>query len=319
MKRESSVDRTRCRRLCFLLASLLLVLLCASPGLAAFGEDEEKPKPEFTREGEQITAKLIPRGKRVNVQITFTVRGGPLQSVEAMDFSEAERPDVDRKDFRSGLFVVKIGRVAPGAEVDVAMASNYFTGSTEFWVFNPKGAKAWAKVEAGHTSLGEKVEELRARVRDGGPLDSDGEANGEIVLICAPMDTFWGYAIGTLVIRFFGVFLVLMVLQIGMQVASRIFRLLETRATRARAAAAAAVAAPASASEGAPQPVDAGVAAAIALALQLHLAAGRHGEVLQLERGEVPAWTLHGRERIMGERFLVFDRSHHADPTRLSR
>jgi hypothetical protein len=133
------------------------------------------------------------------------------------------------------------------------------------------------------------------------------------------MDTFWGYAIGTLVIRFFGVFLVLMVLQIGMQVASRIFRLLEARATRARAAAAAAVAAPASASEGAPQPVDAGVAAAIALALQLHLAAGRHGEVLQLERGEVPAWTLHGRERIMGERFLVFDRSHHADSTRLSR
>jgi hypothetical protein len=58
------------------------------------------------------------------------------------------------------------------------------------------------------------------------------------------------------------------------------------------------------------------VAAAIALALHMHLSAERAGEVLQLGRPEVSSWTLHGRERIMGERFRVFDRSHPSHPTR---
>ena len=319
MKTNSRVSRTRWRRLVCPFASLLLLLLCASPGLAVFGEGEEKPKPEFARDGEQVTAKLIPRGKRSSIQITFAVVGGRLQSVEATDFAEAERPEVDRKDFRSGLFVVKVDGVAPGAEVDAVTASNYFTASTEFWVFNPNAEVAWAKVEAKHASLAEKVEELRATVKDGGPLDSDGQANGEIVLICGPMDTFWGYAIGTLVIRFFGVFLVLAVLQIGMQVASRVFRLLDARGTRPEAEGPAAVAAPPSAFEGVAAPADVGVAAAIALALQLHLSARRQGEALQLRPPEVPAWTLHGRDRIMGERFLVFDRRHRPNSTRLSR
>lgn len=318
MKTSSTVDRIRCRWLCFPLVSLLLVLLGASPGLAVFGEDEEKPKPEFTREGDQVTAKLIPRGKRTGIQIEFNVSGGKLQSVETKDFAEAERPEVDRKDFRSGLFVVKVDGFAPGAEVEVAVASNYFTGSTELWVFNPKTATGWATVEAKHASLAEKVEELRATVKDGGPLDSDGEANGEILLICGPMDTFWGYAIGTLVIRFFGVFLVLGVLQVGMQVASRVFRLLEARTARAKTEAAAAVAPPPSELEGAPS-VDAGIAAAIALALQLHLSAQEARQPLQLSTTGVSAWTLHGRDRIMGERFLVFDRSQRPDSTRLAR
>jgi hypothetical protein len=319
MKTSSTVDRTRWRRLVPPFASFLLLLLCASPGFAVFGEDEEKPKPEFVREGEQLTAKLVPRGKRTSIQITFAVTGGKLQSVETKDFAEAERPEVDRKDFRSGLFVVKVDGFAPGAEVEVAVASNYFTGSTEFWVFNPKAATAWAKIEAKHARLAQKVEELRATVKDGGPLDSDGEVNGEIVLLCGPMDTFWGYAIGTLVIRFFGVFLVLAVLQIGMQVASRVFRLLEARAARATTEAAAAVAALPSAFEGAAPPVDAGIAAAIGLALRLHLSAQEAREPLQLSTTGVSAWTLHGRDRIMGERFLVFDRSQRPDSTRLAR
>jgi Na+-transporting methylmalonyl-CoA/oxaloacetate decarboxylase gamma subunit len=184
-------------------------------------------------------------------------------------------------------------------------------------VFNPKAAAAWAKVEAEHVSLGERVEELRAKVKDGGPLDSDGEANGEIAVNCAPMDTFWGYAIGTLVIRFFGVFLVLVVLQIGMQVASRIFRRIETRAARAKEGATVAV--PSTELGGGLDSADAGVAAAIALALHMHLSAERAGQVVQLRRQEVSAWTLHGRERIMGERFVVYDRSHRTGSTRLSR
>jgi len=319
MKTGSRVERSQWCRLLLPFGCVLLILLSASPGWAAFGEDEEKPKPEFIWEGEQVAAKLIPRGKTTSVQITFNVSGGKLRSLEMKDFAEAERPEVDRKDFRSGLFVVKIDGFAPGAEVDAAIASNYFTKSTEFWVFNPKAATVWAKVGADHASLAEKAEELRARVKDGGPLDSDGAANGEIVLICGPRDAFWGYAIGTLVIRFFGVFLVLVVIQIGMNVAGRIFRIIEARVARAKADAAAAVAVPPSELEGAPQPADADVAAAIALALQLHLSAQEAREPLQLGTMGVSAWTLHGRDRTMGERFLVFDRSHRSESTRLSR
>jgi hypothetical protein len=321
MKTSSRLNTERCRLLFPLLACVMVVLLGASTVWAIFGEDEEKPKPEFAREGEQVTAKLIPRGKRTSIQIDFAVAGGRLQSVEAMDFAEAERREVDKKDFRSGLFVVKTGGFSPGGQVQVSMSSSYFTRSTEFWVFNPKAATPWAAVEAEYVDLPERVEELRMSVRDGGPLDSDGAVNGEIVLICGPLDAFWGYAIGTLVIRFFGVFLVLAMLQIGMNVASRIFRTIEKRMARAKAEAAAlrAAAAPPPEPQAGPQPVDAGTAAAIAAAIELHLSARRQGEVLQLERLEVPAWTLHGRERIMGERFLVFDRSHRSESTRLSR
>jgi Na+-transporting methylmalonyl-CoA/oxaloacetate decarboxylase gamma subunit len=313
---------TRRRRWSFpFLACLLVVFLFASTGWAAFGEDEEKPKPEFIRQGEQITAKLIPRGKRISVQIDFTVSGGKLESIEAMDFAEAERPEVDKKDFRSGLFAVNVDGLRPGAEIEVSMASNYFTGSTEFWVFNPKAATVWTKVEAEHASLPERVEALRVKVKDGGPLDSDGEVNGKIALICGPRDTFWGYAIGTLLIRFFGVFLVLAVLQVGMQVTSRIFRVLDKRAARAIVQAPSPVAAEPLEPEAemASAANDAQTAAAIALALHLHLSHQRSAERLQLSFPEVSAWSLHGRGLIMGERFVVFDRTNRSETARFSR
>jgi Na+-transporting methylmalonyl-CoA/oxaloacetate decarboxylase gamma subunit len=314
-------DTRRWRRFSSLLACFLVILLFASTGWAAFGEDQEKPKPEFTRQGEQITAKLIPRGKRISVQIDFTVSGGKLESIEAMDFAEAERPEVDKKDFRSGLFVVNVDGFRPGAEIEVSMASDYFTGSTEFWAFNPKAATVWTKVEAQHASLPERVEALRVKVKDGGPLDSDGEANGKIALICGPRDTFWGYAIGTLLIRFFGVFLVLAVLQVGMQVTSRIFRVLDKRAARAVVEAPSAVAAAELEPEAAMAPAadDAHTAAAIALALHLHLSHQGPAERLQLSFPEVSAWSLHGRGLIMGERFVVFDRTNRSETARFSR
>jgi hypothetical protein len=314
-------DTRRWRRLFPFLTCVLVVLLSASTGWAVFGEDQEKPKPEFTREGEQITAKLIPRGKRVTVQIDFTASGGKLQSVETMDFAEAERPEVDRKDFRSGLFVVKVDGLRPGAEIEVSMASNYFTRSTEFWVFNPKAATVWTKVEAEHASFPERVEALRVKVKDGGPLDSDGEANGKIVLICGPMDTFWGYAIGTLLIRFFGVFLVLTALQIGMQVASRVFRVIDKRTAGGVVQAPSAVAAAPLEPEAemAPASNDSHTAAAIAMALHLHLSHQRPAERLQLSFPEVSAWSLHGRGLIMGERFVVFDRTNRSETARSSR
>jgi Na+-transporting methylmalonyl-CoA/oxaloacetate decarboxylase gamma subunit len=314
-------DTRRWRRLFPLPMCILVVLLFASTGWAVFGEDQEKPKPEFARQGEQITAKLIPRGKRISVEIAFTVSGGKLQSVEAMEFAEAERPEVDRKDFRSGLFVVNVDGFRPGAEIEVSMASNYFTASTEFWVFNQKAAKAWTEVKAEHASLPERVEALRVKVKDGGPLDSDGEANGKILLVCGPRDTFWGYAIGTLLIRFFGVFLVLTALQIGMQVASRVFRVIDKRAARAAVEAPSAVAAEPLDPEAETTPAadDAHTAAAIALALHLHLTHHRSAERLQLSFPEVSAWSLHGRGLIMGERFVVFDRTNRSETARFLR
>jgi hypothetical protein len=321
MKTSLRVDTRRWRRPFPFFAGFLVVILFASAGWAAFGEDEEKPKPEFTREGEQVTAKLIPRGKRISVEIDFSASGGKLQSVETMDFAEAARPEVDRKDFRSGLFVVKVDGFPPGAEAEVSMASNYFTRSTKFWVFNPKAEAVWAEVEAEHASLAGRVEELRVKVKDGGPLDSDGEANGKIVLICGPMDTFWGYAIGTLIIRFFGVFLVLGVLQVGMQVASRVFRFVEKRAARAVVQAPSVVAAAPLEPEAemAPAEIDRHTAAAIAMALHLHFSHQRPAERLQLSSPEVSSWSLHGRGLTMGERFTVFDRTNRSETTRFAR
>ena len=57
-------------------------------------------------------------------------------------------------------------------------------------------------------------------------------ANGRIQLIGGPKDYFWSYALGTLVVRFFGVFLVLSMLMIGMLSAGQLFIALEKRRTR---------------------------------------------------------------------------------------
>jgi hypothetical protein len=320
MKRHSMTYHLPWRLVLSYLVCLAMMLPSSFTAWAALGEDQEKPKLEFSIEGKTITAKLIPRGKRTNIQIDFGVSGGKLDSVEAMDFAEAERPEVDKKDFRSALFVIKAGGIPPGGEIEVSMASNYFTKSTQFWVFNPSASTPWSAVEAKHVGLPERVEELRIAVKDGGPLDSDGKANGEIVLICGPVDAFWGYAIGTLFIRFFGVFMVLAMLQIGMNVASKIFRAIEDRVDRAKAEAAAAVAAIAVPEpDAARPPMDRSIAAVIAMALHLHLSHERAAEALQLASPEVSAWSHHGRARIMSDRSLIFDRNNRPDSTRLSR
>ncbi len=287
---------------------LAILLTLPSALWAAWGEDLDKPKPEFSRQGQTLTAKLVPRGKSTSIQIDFAVSGGELKTVEALDFSEAARPEVDVKDFRSGLFVVKAGGMQPGGDIRVSMASGYFTQSTQLWVFNPKAPKQWTMVEAEHTEPQEGVEELGATVKDGGPLDSDGKANGEVVIVVGPRDSFWGYAIGTLFIRFFGVFMVLALLEIGMFVAGRVFRTIENRAAQAKAEAEAVLLEPAAAEQTAPPPMDRGKAAAIAMALHLHLMHEKPAQLLRFAPPEAPAWSQEGRARIMSERLSVFNR-----------
>jgi hypothetical protein len=298
----------------------LVVLLTGTTALwAAFGEDTELPRPEFSRQGETITAKLIPRGRTTSIQIDFAASGGHLSSVEALDFAKAASPNMDKKDFRSGLFIVKAGGIQPGGDLQVSMASNYFTKSTQFWIFNPNAAKPWIRGKAKYARAPDRVEELRVTVKDGGPLDSDGQANGQIVLMFGPRDSFWGYAIGTLFIRFFGVILVLTVLLIGMVLASKVFRFIENRVAPGRAEREPAPIKPFAVPEMEGPAMDEGKAAAIAVVLHLHLAQARPATVWHLLPPETPAWSQAGRARLMSERAQVFNRENQREWTRLSR
>jgi len=74
-----------------------------------------------------------------------------------------------------------------------------------------------------------RLQELALTVKDGGPFDSGRKINGEIMLIAGPKDSFWGYALGTLFIRFFGIFSVLGMLQAGMLLAGALFQRMERR------------------------------------------------------------------------------------------
>ncbi len=292
--------------LAFLFCLVMMLPLLAEAKIVT--EDTEKPKPQFTRNDDIVTAKLIPRGRSTSVVIDFAVSGGKLQSVEDMDFEAAETPQVDKKDFRSGLFVAKIGGIAPGAEVEVSMACDYFTGSTEFWVYNPKSSEVWTNVKGENEDLPNRVNKVSVKVKDGGPLDADGSANGEILLTFGPKDSFWGYAIGTLFIRFWGVFMVLAMLQIGMILSSKIFTTIERRAAREKTDLEALLT-NAAAPEKAAQPLtDRSIAAAIAMALHLHFSHELPGKRMDLSFSKISAWSHQGRTHLMRSRFSVFDR-----------
>jgi len=287
---------------------LVMMLPSLAEAKAPLIEDTEKPQPQFTRKDDIVTAKLIPRGRSTSVVIDFAVSGGKLQSVEGMDFEEAETPQVDKKDFRSGLFVGRIGGIAPGAEVEVSMACDYFTGSTEFWVYNPKSSEVWTNVKGENEDLPNRVNKVSVKVKDGGPLDADGSANGEILLMFGPKDSFWGYAIGTLFIRFWGVFMVLALLQIGMNLSGMIFRTIESRAARKKTDLEALLT-NAAVPEKAAQPLtDSGIAAAIAMALHLHFSHELPGKRMDLSFPKISAWSHQGRTHLMRSRFSVLDR-----------
>jgi len=197
--------------------------------LAAFGEDIEKPRPRFAREGEKVIANLVPRGKTASIDIAFEAVDGRLLDVAGMDFDQAAGPAVDAKDFRSALFVATLALPAAGQQAVLAVSSNYFNSSTAYWLFNAKAPTPWADGRAKSIAESQRVQKLVITVQDGGPWDVDGVADGRVTIVGGPLDSFWGYAIGTLFIRFFGVFLVLTILQIGMQLSGRFFTAMENR------------------------------------------------------------------------------------------
>lgn len=227
MKKIKTIYSHGVIRLC-IFSALLICLAMTGNSWAAFGEDMEKPKPQFTREGDRITAKLIPRGKSTSVLIGFEVLGGKLTDVKGLDFEVAERPEVDVKNFNSSLFMVEIGGISsPGGEVRVSVTSQFFTNSTTYYIFNEKLEKPWMMPQVQNLSLPNLVQQLVIDVKDGGPFDSDGVADGKIFFVGGPRDSFWGYALGTLFIRFFGIFIVLGILMIGMFISGKIFQSLE--------------------------------------------------------------------------------------------
>jgi hypothetical protein len=147
-------------------------------------------------------------------------------------------------------------------------------------------------------------------VKDGGPLDSDGKADGRITLVGGPRDSFWGYALGTLFIRFFGIFIVLSILMFGMIFSGFVFQWLAKRKAAGADNKTGAIA-PHIKAEPKPPTVntlDPAAAAAGGIALHLHLGGSQAPPVMDLSGPPPGFWTLHGRAQMMAERLLVFNR-----------
>lgn len=294
----------------WLLFELFMMVPTPYIAWATFGEDQEKPRPEFTREGDIITAKLLPRAKSTSVFINFKVAGAELINVQGMDFEKADRPEVDLKDFKSALFVIEIGALSPGGEAMVSLTSDFFNRSTRFWIFNDKLETPWMDSIAQNLDRPDRVQELVIKVKDGGSFDSDMNENGRMIIIGGPKDSFWGYALGTLFIRYFGIFIVLSILMLGMIFSGKIFQHLEHKKAK-------------SASKPESQTVQAGkaetpniadnginpeMATAVAVALHLHFSGSRASDPMHLSSLRSTAWSQQGRAQIMGERSLMYNR-----------
>jgi hypothetical protein len=310
--------RFKQRSIWFLVMPALL-LSCAS-AWAAFGEDIEKPKPEFAQKDGDWIVRLIPRGKSTSVQIEFHVDGGTLTAVSGKEYPAENHPKVDPKNFRSDFFSIQASTPL-GGEVTVSCSSNYFTSATDLWGPVSPNSITWGPTGAVNTALADRVNLLSVKVRDGGPLDADGTANGRIEIIVGSRDSFWGYALGTLFIRFFGIFIVLSVLMAGMMFSGSIFQWIEKRREPPLPAPSSKVREPAipagstdsqselsaGAADGQPE-LSAEAAAAVAMALHLHQNKDRPQPARDVQPAGVSAWTVFGRGQIMSDRLPVFER-----------
>jgi hypothetical protein len=304
----------RFARILWFILVLAFPLFIQSQSLAAIGEDTEKPVPEFTRAGETITAKLIPRAKSTSVLIDFETAQGKLTDVKGIEFETLRTPELDIKEFKSSFFDVNVD-LPPGSEAEITISSSFFTVSTEYWLYNSKKpAKCFnsgVKTDKGSDNVNQFV----FRVTDGGEFDSDGVANGRIQLIGGPKDSFWSYALGTLVVRFFGVFLVLSALMIGMLSAGQLFIALEKRRGRlapppyqAPKPAPALRAVPIKGPDAHPSAPDPDTVAAIATALHLHLVPKTSRDAVDGKRADQNSWVQYGRVEIQNTRIQTFQR-----------
>lgn len=295
------------------LSLLSCILLYPSNSFAAFGEDIEKPRPEFTVGEDKIIAKFIPRAKSTSVIIDFKASGGKLVNVAGIDFEALQRPELDIKNYKSSFFEIKLDNVEQGPESAIHLFSDFFSGSTEFWAVTKDQKEPWINTEAQKIIHPGRVYELVVKVKDGGPSDMDGAIDGRITLIGGPKDSFWGYALGTLFIRFFGIFLVLGMLMIGMIISGKVFSGIMKKKDGEKAGSQAE-------KQGRTIPVggvssfnEKGInpkaAAAIAVALKIHLSAGKERiRPEQASKDEQSIWSKQGSKKIMNDRAMVFNR-----------
>jgi len=156
--------------------------------------------------------------------------------------------------------------------------------------------------ETDRTAVDKIAPELSASGEQGRATDRIGDADG------APREDFWAYAIGTLFIRFFGIFLVLGILMLGMMLSGKVFGFMEKRAERRRNSTQ-----EDSASE-VPEPlplaapaVTPEIVAVIALALHREARPPQTRDKGFRASG-VSEWCLSGRSRIMLDRLSVSGR-----------
>jgi len=198
-----------------------------------------------------------------------------------------------------------IGNVAPGGAADVAVTSSFFTSATQFWIFEEHETPHWVNSQAKNISVGDNIQQFKLKVTDGGPFDVDGKANGHILLIGGPRDSFWGYVIGTLFIRFFGVFIVLCALMIGMLISGFIFhKLVKQKLPDVQPEGAENEHQPSPAESISPE-----MAAAVGMVLHLHFSQARQVFCCDLQTLKSSAWEIDGRHRMMDNRLVPFNRS----------
>ena len=313
MQKKISSHKAPKQLILFLIICFGMVIAHFSAAEATPGGDSEDPQPTFTRDGDKIVAALIPRAKSTTVHIAFSVSKGRLAEVKDMDFKSAARPNVDHKDFKSKLFIVSVSDVPKGSEIRLSVSSDFFSKSTEFWTFNPGQAPSWINTNANNQSQIDRVRTLTIAVQDGGPLDTDGASDGRLTLIGGPKDSFWGYALGTLFIRFFGIFIVLSVLMIGLMLSGKLFQRMEAQKKPHAQPLASKSVQPGDDNRKQLLPEDqrpAGLSTArettavIAAALHMHLSALQRDVPLRLQISESNPWTQQGRERIMQVRHI---------------
>ncbi|GAB6143217.1 choice-of-anchor U domain-containing protein [Desulfocicer niacini] len=278
-----------------------LIVIYSQTGWANNGSRNNKEIPEFTREGEKMVATLIPRAKSTSVRIIFDVSGGQLASMTTKPFKDVDRPEVDEKDFKSGLYVLSLDNLPVEGTATITLSSDFFSSSTEFWIFNPNREAAWTKADIRNIDRGDLIRDIILTVEDGGPLDADNIADGSITLVGGPKDSFWGYALGTLFIRFFGIFLVLSILMFGMFCSGMIFEKLDKQGSQKPGP-------PPSGSEPTSSPdggksngggrtMDAESMAAAVVALHMFLSPVREPVLMELKTPGATGWVQHGRQR----------------------
>jgi hypothetical protein len=285
--------------ICFLVI-LGLALQNGQAYSVSFGSDSERPIPEFSREENRITARLIPRGKSSPVQIHFASTVGRLDQVNGLAFKDYDRPEVDWKNFKSDLFEIKASGIPQGGKTELVIYSDFFSSSTQFFIFNSFAKPNWIKPQSTASQKENRIFEIRLEIQDGGLLDSDGKSDGTIIAIGGPRDSFWGYAIGTLFIRFFGIFIVLGVLMAGMMISGLIFQRIQQSHSKKDTVKTAPP------HPEIPSPVSPEIAAVAALALYLETAGKHPTAMLDVDSVTFNSWSRSGRLRIMNDRISIF-------------